>query len=532
MPQPTREQFDAAAKKVRASAPDGLTKDQFYALIDKELSPKVDGAVSKDEPGTFWGGFMKSVNNQATSLGNSLFESSAHPKEPGDFLSLMLPGAVGAAGEATSADAALRKVIRSTGEGLEKAGVAAKPSSLPLAVTDAMVRGKPSEALTIAGAPYAAQGVGKILQKASRVGEGPSVLSQIDRFGGNVSGFKAGAEAAPVADRLLGNINEMPLHQQMEHLPTEGPMPQGGRLSDTPRRGAPPEVSPIDRFHPNSSGYTPGDIGPDIERILGNINDMPLSQQMKHLPSSGPNPTGRVSTPQPGTENFNDLPLHRQMEHLPETAAPARGSSAPPIQNLGRETAPPTVVRPAGTKAPTLEDALMEALTSGEAEKPALSTAAPEATTAGEGALKQSGKFGKSGSLGQAGGYSSGRPSTQPASIEQALQDELGGRVSDVSPEAVAVPASEPPASASAPHTTSRVQEYISGSQPIDPKDLAPDDWARLRQQFGAKKLSEMTGVPADEIRTKLAPGPSRIPTEAQERIDAFNARQAQQRDR
>jgi hypothetical protein len=35
----------------------------------------------------------------------------------------------------------------------------------------------------------------------------------------------------------------------------------------------------------------------------------------------------------------------------------------------------------------------------------------PEATTAGEGPLKQSGKFGKSGSLGQPGGYSSGRPS-------------------------------------------------------------------------------------------------------------------------
>lgn len=38
MADPTREQFDAAARKVSATAPAGLSKDDFYALIDRELS--------------------------------------------------------------------------------------------------------------------------------------------------------------------------------------------------------------------------------------------------------------------------------------------------------------------------------------------------------------------------------------------------------------------------------------------------------------------------------------------------------------
>ena len=37
MAQPTREQFDAAMQKVAQSAPPGLTKEQFYALVDQEL---------------------------------------------------------------------------------------------------------------------------------------------------------------------------------------------------------------------------------------------------------------------------------------------------------------------------------------------------------------------------------------------------------------------------------------------------------------------------------------------------------------
>lgn len=61
MPDPTREQFDAASKKVMASAPSGLSREQFYALIDKELA----GAppVGEHQPDTYWGGVKKSVSD-------------------------------------------------------------------------------------------------------------------------------------------------------------------------------------------------------------------------------------------------------------------------------------------------------------------------------------------------------------------------------------------------------------------------------------------------------------------------------------
>jgi hypothetical protein len=39
MPDPTKEAFDAAAQKVMKTAPDGLSREDFFARIDKELAP-------------------------------------------------------------------------------------------------------------------------------------------------------------------------------------------------------------------------------------------------------------------------------------------------------------------------------------------------------------------------------------------------------------------------------------------------------------------------------------------------------------
>lgn len=45
MPTPTREQFDAATKKVMASAPPGLSRDDFFKLVDQELSDFSNGTM-------------------------------------------------------------------------------------------------------------------------------------------------------------------------------------------------------------------------------------------------------------------------------------------------------------------------------------------------------------------------------------------------------------------------------------------------------------------------------------------------------
>lgn len=67
-------------------------------------------------------------------------------------------------------------------------------------------------------------------------------------------------------------------------------------------------------------------------------------------------------------------------------------------------------------KAPTVEDELVKALEGSRApESPTTVSGTPETTITPGGATRQSGKFGKSDSLGQAGGYSSGRPAVTGA---------------------------------------------------------------------------------------------------------------------
>lgn len=136
MPTPTREQFDAAAKKVMQSAPSGLNRDQFFALIDKELSGddqnKVTAAktVGADEPGTWWGGALKSLGNSLSSsvTDNEAVQGAAHPQSLGDLMSVLgaptdatrgsLPIVADALGQAADKSrSGLSKLVRMAGDG-------------------------------------------------------------------------------------------------------------------------------------------------------------------------------------------------------------------------------------------------------------------------------------------------------------------------------------------------------------------------------------------------------------------------------
>lgn len=126
------------------------------------------------------------------------------------------------------------------------------------------------------------------------------------------------------------------------------------------------------------------------------------------------------------TTLFNRLPLARQMETLPEVASPYRMQAPPtrvmaprPAMDMGRLT---------GNKAPTLTDSLLEALNGArEGEKPTLISSHPPTDVVGAGPLKQSGKFGKSGNMGQPGGYTSGNPPMSDAEYDRLLQ-KFGGK--------------------------------------------------------------------------------------------------------
>lgn len=47
---------------------------------------------------------------------------------------------------------------------------------------------------------------------------------------------------------------------------------------------------------------------------------------------------------------------------------------------------------------------------------------------------------------------------------------------------------------------------------------LGPDDWQELRRMYGSRKLAELTGKTPQEVEA-LAPGPSRIPLEVEDRM-------------
>lgn len=105
---------------------------------------------------------------------------------------------------------------------------------------------------------------------------------------------------------------------------------------------------------------------------------------------------------------------------LPSEKVSYGAPEATPAMDIGRLT---------GGKAPTLEETLIEALTDASGgESPSLVSSHPSTLeVAGEGALKQSGKFGKSGSKGQAGGYSSGRPGISDTRYDEVL-NKMGGK--------------------------------------------------------------------------------------------------------
>lgn len=73
----TREQFDAAAQKVAASAPAGLSREEFDALIDKEIethiaTPSAQAKPKAEDPSRW--GFLRNAASDAIRTGNSVVE--------------------------------------------------------------------------------------------------------------------------------------------------------------------------------------------------------------------------------------------------------------------------------------------------------------------------------------------------------------------------------------------------------------------------------------------------------------------------
>ena len=222
MPDPTKEEFQAAAAKVAASAPPGLSRKEFFDRVEGELNR----GKTLNAPSDYWAGVRQSAGDTlgktATGVGEGVV-SALNPinlvrapyelgkdiltnkaRNTGDALARIIQGDPEAGGQAIGGllvgGAAPRIIPKipsgmvAAGEGLERAGTMATPSSLPLAVADAVGRGSPKEAIAIAAAPYAAKGVGRILQKA---GGWMKSESPYDRYMPNQSASPETAAASP-----------------------------------------------------------------------------------------------------------------------------------------------------------------------------------------------------------------------------------------------------------------------------------------------------------------------------------------------
>lgn len=254
MPPPTKEQFDAAAAKVAASAPAGLSQEQFFQLVDKELANPAltdtqrqqmaaqpeTGQPYQHEPGNtpgdhsgssdFWAGWRKSIGDQISGptrgpAMQDMLESAAHPQSMGDMLNLIVPSATPMArakDAATVMSAAGRgtgKILQGGGRALETVSEAAKPASLPIALADAVGRGQFREAAMIGTAPYVGAGTGRAMQ----------------RIGARLNPARV-AEVATEAPRSMPDLNVRTPRSMPDLLPPKaGPM--------TPRMaGKPPSL--------------------------------------------------------------------------------------------------------------------------------------------------------------------------------------------------------------------------------------------------------------------------------------------------
>lgn len=132
-------------------------------------------------------------------------------------------------------------------------------------------------------------------------------------------------------------------------------------------------------------------------------------------------------------------------------------------------------------KAPALEDVLTRVIDEirAEGEPASTSTLPMSENPVGEGALKQSGKFSRGESVGQAGGFTSGRPPVTGTRMDEILQ-KLGGRGEGVTPGVD----SPPPVEAGPPPAA----ETTPGKPRISFKEALTN----LQRQKGARDASGM----------------------------------------
>jgi hypothetical protein len=270
MPDPTREQFDAATRKVMETAPPGLSRDDFYKLVDQELSPawkpgadslssvmtrppQVISDTPEKEPDTYWGGVRKSLGDQVREIPgnlNAALQGPAHPQTLSDMAGLLLPG-VGVEGAvAREMPGLLRGVrqapARATGAAARSAEAVGRVDPSLTAQIGGWVGGGPGASVG-AAVPKVSRGAANVLRRGEKILGGKGAAAAAEPYASTMPGGPRGGttpapphrpilDQAPVPDspNARGGTTPAPEYRPAPDVP-DSPNATGSRV-DYPER--------------------------------------------------------------------------------------------------------------------------------------------------------------------------------------------------------------------------------------------------------------------------------------------------------
>jgi hypothetical protein len=299
MPSPTREQFEAAAAKVAATAPAGLTQEQFFAKIDEELAAGAAAATPPAAPPSasgFLGNAADDAMNIAGSLPGALGRIVAHPVDSATAIPVGILNRIRDVGRDMHpidalASARQGKLMQAAGQFLPVGEAYQRPASM---AADIMAGGSLARgAKSLIDAPKAIERAG-LESRVDRYAPNKSVYTNdiVPKFGDaaapsggpivephapNISGYKPGFGAAadphpsPFIDPYMANKS--------------GYQPGGGFGEAANPSAAGPQ---IDIHSPNTSGYRAnGGFGPAADPIHGSPIDIHAPNISGYRPDGG-----------------------------------------------------------------------------------------------------------------------------------------------------------------------------------------------------------------------------------------------------
>lgn len=548
MPQPTREQFDAAARRVAETAPAGLSEEDFFALVDRELAGSAEPPVSA---ALEW---MKQRNpepeeGESSLLGGVLqaLRPAAYPWEGdtkldvlGNIGNLLIPSSVGAK-VAQKAAPALGRPVTKAGEAMSQAGEALEAGSpvnkllrhTAAAGTGFMLGGK-GGAVGAAAAdlalPAALRKGGDLTQRFGRWMRGASKLDDIPE--GSRPRLVKNPED-PLSQALMGGSDE--LGDISVSLPDEPPMPKSGWIRNASgtryytsdleaaahripaMKDPPPAPKTLSDFPSSARPRLVKEPRDPLLDALSGLDDVTDAPQLSTLPDEFPLPKGGWVKNASGKRIFTS--------DLEEAAyrIPAMKDPPPPPKTLSDF---PSSVRPRLVKEP--RDPLLDALSGLDdaVDTPQLSTLPEEfplpeggwtKNAAGERVYSSDIAAGKHDipARGTTPTKKSKGPS-EPLKIggqtireDSPLYSKLAELMSSHGP-------SKTPIKPVASHAPTSPKPSSWSLEPTLPQTAA--EWQEARRYYGTEKLAQLTGKTKEEIR-RLAEGPSRLPLEAETRM-------------